>query len=389
MSRAPPPAPARRARRLRRHPRGLLRRDALHPADRHLGRRLAVVRRGPARPERRGRRGHRRRHLPARRLRQRQGHRDRRRRSQRLPELRDHHGHGLDRREADPAQGHGRQHGRQRLRHLVRRSHQHHRAARPSRTSTDRRRWGARATPSATSRRARRSTDQHGPATGTSVIVAPPAVPPAPPTPSSGGRSPVRTRRRPMVTPYMTRTCASWQLWLHRDHQHRLRPAGLLLHRPGRAAAVGTTVTLQIYDPAMVENGDTCDDGPKADSSEPRSEQHEPVRPRRADPLRRRRHGLLHRRRQQRHGGTATDFVTSYVLRSPTDTYQPKRRHPDPELRAAVPRSHTPRSATRATALRRRPTRPSTRTRPPRTTTTSRRSTTSGSTSARSPRPGR
>ena len=60
----------------------------------------------------------------------------------------------------------------------------------------------------------------------------------------------------------MTRTCSSGNDGCTRDDNDEFDPQGYFYIVRVGAAAVGTPVTLQIYDPAWVENGDTCDVGP-------------------------------------------------------------------------------------------------------------------------------
>jgi hypothetical protein len=96
------------------------------------------------------------------------------------------------------------------------------------------------------------------------------------------------------------------------------------------AAAVGTNVTVQVYDPAMVENGDSCEKGPKADTGNPFRLNHNSYAP---DAPTRYASGVTdYCTGDVNNGaaGTATDFVTSYVMREPTDTYQPKLAPPMP-----------------------------------------------------------
>jgi hypothetical protein len=101
--------------------------------------------------------------------------------------------------------------------------------------------------------------------------------------------------------------------------------------------AVGTNVTVQVYDPAMVENGDSCEKGPKADSGNPFRVNHNPYAP---DAPTRYASGVTdYCTGDVNNGtaGTATDFVTSYVMREPTDTYQPKLANPMPDCERQYP----------------------------------------------------
>jgi Flp pilus assembly protein TadG len=94
-------------------------------------------------------------------------------------------------------------------------------------------------------------------------------------------------------------------------------------------AAVGTDVTIQIYDPAFVENGDTCEVGPNANSSYPWLDNMNPFT-----------HDGLSRYVKTPSGGKPNAFctgdvlggseapVTSFALRAPTDTYRPASAAP-------------------------------------------------------------
>jgi Flp pilus assembly protein TadG len=92
-------------------------------------------------------------------------------------------------------------------------------------------------------------------------------------------------------------------------------------------AAKNTAVTLQIFDPAMVENGDKCEYGPKVDGSNTFHTNHNPYAPdgptRYASGVTDYCTGDVNNGSTDR-PGAATDIVTSFVLREPTDTYQPK-----------------------------------------------------------------
>lgn len=61
---------------------------------------------------------------------------------------------------------------------------------------------------------------------------------------------------------YMTRTCASGNSGCTGTTNDEFDPQGYFYAVTVRAAAVGKSITLQIYDPAWVENGDNCETAP-------------------------------------------------------------------------------------------------------------------------------
>jgi hypothetical protein len=96
------------------------------------------------------------------------------------------------------------------------------------------------------------------------------------------------------------------------------------------AAAVNTPVTLQVYDPAWVENGDTCNIGPvrsTAPNSIPFRDNMNSYTPTdgvtRYNPT-----PNTFCTGDTMTAGTTTPIITSYGLRKPTDTYRPSMAEP-------------------------------------------------------------
>jgi hypothetical protein len=128
---------------------------------------------------------------------------------------------------------------------------------------------------------------------------------------------------------HMTRTCASGNSGCSGTTNHEFQPMGYFYIVRVAPAAVNTDVTIQIYDPAFVETGDTCDKGPTNVTS-PSG------------------YGLKNAMNDYTTDGTSryamspngfctgdvltTDSaeapVTSFALRAPTDTYRPANGAP-------------------------------------------------------------
>ena len=127
--------------------------------------------------------------------------------------------------------------------------------------------------------------NNRGPSTA-SVIVAPaggatlhvePAV--------LGARSPGPNTPKGNGDAFMTRTCNSGNSGCTGTTNNEFNPLGYFYIVRVAPAAVGVPMTLQIYDPAFVQVGDACTDGPSGKLHQQRLE---PLRPaRRPDPLRR------------------------------------------------------------------------------------------------------
>ncbi|QIG42367.1 hypothetical protein G5V58_05920 [Nocardioides anomalus] len=121
---------------------------------------------------------------------------------------------------------------------------------------------------------------------------------------------------------YMTRTCSSGQSNCSGSTNSDFDPTGYFYMVRVGAAAVGTDVTVQIYDPAFVQVGDSCGDGPKTTTAlkdnmsvytpQDGKDRYAPGA------------GTAFCNGDVLNGGNASDLITSFVLRSPTDTYQPK-----------------------------------------------------------------
>ena len=84
-------------------------------------------------------------------------------------------------------------------------------------------------------------------------------------------------------------------------------------------------MTIQIYDPAMVQVGDSCETGP---SGSPMANNMNPYVPLDAPTRYAGGTASLFCNGDVIGAGAASDVVTSYGLRLPTDTYQPKLATP-------------------------------------------------------------
>ena len=123
---------------------------------------------------------------------------------------------------------------------------------------------------------------------------------------------------------FMTRSCSSGNSGCSGTTNTEFDPEGYFYIVRVAQGAVGTPVTLQVYDPAFIESGDTCDKGPSASSGNGFRNNANPHVP--TDGV-------------NRYNPSANTFctgdvltsdsseppVTSYVLRSPTDTYDPRQ----------------------------------------------------------------
>jgi Flp pilus assembly protein TadG len=125
---------------------------------------------------------------------------------------------------------------------------------------------------------------------------------------------------------YMTRTCASGTDGCTGTDNKDFNPEGYFYIVRVAAAAVNQPVTVQIYDPSWVEQGDTCGTGPTNDSGVPLRNNMNPYTT--TDGLAR--YALSTNTfctGDVLNGGT-TPITTSFGLRKPTDTYQPDRGDP-------------------------------------------------------------
>jgi Flp pilus assembly protein TadG len=168
------------------------------------------------------------------------------------------------------------------------------------------------------------TTDQHGPATPASQIVAPPGGADCSSNPQLWGAIAGPETPKGNGDEYMTRTCNTGNAGCTGTVNDEFDPQGYFYIVRVASAAVGTPVTLQIYDPAWVENGDICDVGPTGTMTNPMNS-YTPD-------------GLT-RYLKTPSGGSPNNFctgdvnngtanvsgiTTSYDLRNPTDTYNPK-----------------------------------------------------------------
>ena len=128
---------------------------------------------------------------------------------------------------------------------------------------------------------------------------------------------------------YMTRTCTSSVngAGCSGTVNNEFDPLGYFYIVRVGSAAVGQPMTIQLYDPAFVEVGDKCEKVPAATSSWPLANGMNPYIPN--DAATRYTGGNTSAFcNGDVNAGTATDMVTSYGLRMPTDTYQPKLATP-------------------------------------------------------------
>jgi hypothetical protein len=121
----------------------------------------------------------------------------------------------------------------------------------------------------------------------------------------------------------MTRSCGSGNAGCTGTTNDEFDPQGYFYIVRVGAAAVNTPVTLQIYDPAWVENGDTCNVGPTGTMKNNMN----PYTP--TDGIARYSSTPNNFCSGDVNNGTAgTGITTSYDLRKPTDTYNPKLATP-------------------------------------------------------------
>jgi Flp pilus assembly protein TadG len=127
----------------------------------------------------------------------------------------------------------------------------------------------------------------------------------------------------------MTRTCNSGNAGCTGTTNDEFEPQGYFYIVRVGAAAVGSPVTLQIYDPAWVENGDNCEIAPTGTMKNA-------MNPYTPDGLQRYLKTPSGGSPNQfctgdvNNGTAGTGITTSYGLRAPTDTYNPKVATPVP-----------------------------------------------------------
>jgi hypothetical protein len=162
----------------------------------------------------------------------------------------------------------------------------------------------------------------------TSVIVAPPGGAVCTSTPQFWGAIAGPNTDKQSGDQYMTRGCSTAD-GCTGSVNNEFDPRGYFYIVRVAAAAVNKAVTLQIYDPAWIENGDTCTTGPLA-SAKPN-----------AIPFRNNMSTYTPTDGIARYnpspnefctgdtlGGGTTPITTSYGLRAPTDTYNPSNGAP-------------------------------------------------------------
>jgi Flp pilus assembly protein TadG len=168
------------------------------------------------------------------------------------------------------------------------------------------------------------STDQHGPATPASQIVAPAGGALCTSNPQLWGAIAGPDTPKGNGDEYMTRTCNTGNAGCTGTTNDEFDPQGYFYIVRVAAAAVGTPVTIQIYDPAWVENGDTCNSAPTGtmvnnmNSYTPDGLTRYLLTPSGGSP-----NNFC---TGDVNNGTAnvSGITTSYDLRNPTDTYNPK-----------------------------------------------------------------
>ena len=124
---------------------------------------------------------------------------------------------------------------------------------------------------------------------------------------------------------FMTRTCSSGNSGCTGTVNNEFNPLGYFYIVRVGPAAVGLPMTIQIYDPAFVEVGDQCEKGP---SGTPLTNTMNPFVPHDAAARYAGGNASPFCNGDVLGGGNAADIVTSYGLRLPTDTYQPKLATP-------------------------------------------------------------
>jgi Flp pilus assembly protein TadG len=172
------------------------------------------------------------------------------------------------------------------------------------------------------------ATDQHGPASPVSQIVAPPGGAQCTSNPQLWGAIAGPETPKGNGDEFMTRTCNSGNAGCTGTTNDEFEPQGYFYIVRVGAGAVGTPVTIQIYDPAWVENGDTCTSAPTGtmknnmNSYTPDGLQRYYLTPSSGSP-----NSFCS---GDVNNGTAnvSGITTSYDLRNPTDTYNPKLSTP-------------------------------------------------------------
>jgi Flp pilus assembly protein TadG len=128
---------------------------------------------------------------------------------------------------------------------------------------------------------------------------------------------------------YMTRTCNSGNAGCTGTTNTEFDPLGYFYIVRVGAAAVGSPMTIQIFDPAFVEVGDNCAQ-PSVTSGWAVANGMNPYVPNDATTRYVNGSASGYCNGDVVNGGVASDMVTSFGLRLPTDTYQPKIATPMP-----------------------------------------------------------
>lgn len=123
---------------------------------------------------------------------------------------------------------------------------------------------------------------------------------------------------------FMTRGCNSGNSGCTGTTNNEFSPLGYFYIVRVAPSAVGVPMTLQIYDPAFVQVGDKCEQGPTTTSGIAFANGMNPYVPNDAPARYAGGNGSPFCNGDVVNGGNASAFVTSYGLRQPTDTYQPK-----------------------------------------------------------------
>jgi hypothetical protein len=128
---------------------------------------------------------------------------------------------------------------------------------------------------------------------------------------------------------YMTRTCASGNTGCTGTTNTEFDPRGYFYIVRVSTAAVGQPLTLQVYDPAWVESGDNCESSPDNSSNKLQNNMNDYTTvdgsTRYAKAANNYCPGDVDNTAA---GGTDTPIVTSYDVRTPTDTYNPSNGTP-------------------------------------------------------------
>ena len=124
---------------------------------------------------------------------------------------------------------------------------------------------------------------------------------------------------------YMTRTCASGNDGCTGTTNDDFDPRGYFYIVRVTPTAVGTPITLQLYDPAWVETGDNCESAPDNGSGQLQDDMNDYTT---VDGNTRYAESANDFCTGDVSNGGTDEIVTSYDLRSPTDTYNPDNGSP-------------------------------------------------------------